>query len=124
MDGQTEVYDTAVSNLQEDIEVGTNSITGELKFIEGGLSPAGPLSGDGNFLALHFDDIPEDATSVKVGLNPSEGTGLVELLGDPDLICVAKIANTATQKFRVEVTRPNEFSVKEWDLSELTVDVE
>ena len=94
-------YDHDVSQLQgTDLAVSGNSIVGTLKFIEGGLSPAGPLAGDGFFLALHFTD--SDATSIKVGLDPSEGTGLVELKGDPDMCCIAKITDKNTQFFIVE----------------------
>lgn len=81
--------------------VSGNSITGTLKFIEGGLSPAGPLSGDGYFLALKISNIDADATSVKVGLSPSQGTGLVEIIDDPDKNLVAKIASK-DQVFIVE----------------------
>ena len=80
--------------------VSGNTIVGTLKFIEGGLSPAGPLSGDGHFLALKISNIDSDATSVKVGLDPSEGTGLVEIIEDPDKNLVAKITSTS-QKFVV-----------------------
>ena len=75
------------------MEVSGNIITGTLKFIEGGLSPAGPLSGDGHFLALKLSNIDSDATSVKVGLVPSQGTGLVEIIDDPDKNLVAKITS-------------------------------
>lgn len=80
--------------------VSGNTIVGTLKFIEGGLSPSGPLSGDGHFLALKISNIDSDATSVKVGLNPSQGTGLVEIIEDPDKNLVAKITSTS-QKFVV-----------------------
>ena len=81
--------------------VSGNSIVGTLKFVEGGLSPAGPLSGDGYFLALKLSNIDSDATSVKVGLVPSEGTGFVEIITDPDKNLVAKITDKNTQVFSV-----------------------
>lgn len=97
------MYDHLVSSFQEaDVAVSGNTITGTLKFIEGGLSPAGPLSGDGYFLALKLTNIDSDATSCKVGLVPSEGTGLVEILTDPDKNLVAKITDKNTQVFTVE----------------------
>ena len=103
------------------MSVNNSDITGTLKFVEGGIAP-GVLSGDGYFLALKFSSIPATATSVKVGLTNSIGTGLVELLGDPDMNCVAKISNKDTQKFRVEVTTPTSFASKEWDLSKLVLE--
>lgn len=54
-------------------------------------------------MALKFSDIDENATSVKVGLNPSMGTGLVEIIDDPDKNGVFKIANT-DQVFQVVTT--------------------
>ena len=99
----TLMYDHLVSSFQDaDVAVSGNAITGTLKFIEGGLSPAGPLSGDGYFLALKLSNIDADATSVKVGLSPSEGTGLVEIIDDPDKNLVAKITSNNTQIFVVE----------------------
>lgn len=97
------MYDHLVSSFQgADVAVSGNSITGTLKFIEGGLSPAGPLSGDGYFLALKLTNIDSDATSCKVGLNPSAGTGMVEIIDDPDKNLVAKITDKNTQVFIVE----------------------
>lgn len=88
------LYDHEVSTFQDDdVAVSGNQIVGTLKFIEGGLSPAGPLSGDGHFLALKLSNIDADATSCKVGLVPSQGTGLVEIIDDPDKNLVAKITS-------------------------------
>lgn len=70
-----------------------DKISGSLKFIEGGLSPSGPLSGDGYFLALKWSEPEEGVTSLLVGLQPSEGTGLVEAIDDPDRNGVFKIAS-------------------------------
>ena len=83
--------------MQSDITVTGKRITGTLKFIEGGLSPAGPLSGDGYFMALKFSNAP-DGVTVRVGLNPSMGTGAVEL--DSDMNAVFKVTSK-DQKFEV-----------------------
>lgn len=109
--------------MQEDVVVSKNSISGTLKFIEGGLAQNGPLAGDGNFLALKFSNIDPKATSVKVGLSPSQGTGLVELIGDPDMNGVFKITSNE-QKFVVQVTTPEEVETTEYDLSELVLEDE
>lgn len=77
-----------------------------MKFIDGGLSPSGPLAGDGHFLALKFTaDSWSAYTSVKVGLNPSQGTGLVEIIDDPDKNAVFKITDNESQW--VEITWTN-----------------
>ena len=84
----------------------------------------GPIAGywgAGNFLALHFADIDPKATSVKVGMDPSQGSGLVELMGDPDMNGVFKVTNKATQKFVVVITDGHATKRQEFDLSEMTV---
>lgn len=97
----SELFDHLVSSFQDaDVAVSGNSIVGTLKFVEGGLASSGPLSGDGHFLALKFTNIDADATSVLVGLDPSQGTGLVELINDPDKNGVFKIHDN-NQVFKV-----------------------
>ena len=98
----------------------TMSISGQLNFIEGGLAESGPLSGDGYFLALEFDDIPADATSLKVGLYPSYGTGLVEAIDDPDKNGVFKVHDTS-QKFAVQCSDGETTVIKYYDLSNLSL---
>lgn len=93
--------DKTPSDFQSDVNVVDGEITGSLMFMEGGLSPSGPLSGDGYFLALKFDNFASGLTyaNVKVGLNPSAGTGLVTLDSDKDV--VLKISNKDVQKLEV-----------------------
>ena len=90
--------------------VANGAITGTLKYLDTGALVTD--WGEGNFIALKFTDIDSDAVSVKVGLAPSAGSGLVELINDPD---------KDTQKFVVIQTdadgRPK---TQEFDLSGLT----
>ena len=74
------------------------TITGDVYFIEGGLAPSGYLAGDGYFLWLQCTDIDEGADSLKVGLQPSAGAGMQEMIDDPDHSVVMKIAGN-NQKF-------------------------
>lgn len=86
--------------MQENIVVENGSIKGKLKFIEGGLAESGPLAGDGYFLALHWSDPDADATSLKVGLQPSaSGMDLVECIDDTDRNGVFKITPELNQRF-------------------------
>lgn len=86
--------------MQEGVTVSGNKITGTLHFIDGGLSPSGPLAGDGHFLALKWSAPAEGVTSLKVGLIPSQGTGFVESIDDPDHNGVFKITkDTKSLKF-------------------------
>ena len=108
--------------MQDDIVVdeANGTISGTLKFIAGGLSPAGPLAGDGYFMALTMaDNTYTGLTSVKVGLAPSEGTGLVELIDDPDKNMVLKVTNKNKQRFMIEQTDGTKYKAQSYDLSGL-----
>ncbi len=97
------------------------AITGTLKYVSSGALAAD--WGAGNFLALKFTDIDTTGlTSLKVGLSPSEGSGLVELLGDPDMDGVFKITDKTTQKFVIEATNGKNTARIEYDLSGLTLE--
>lgn len=92
-------------DFQSDVAVAGGEITGELKFMEGGLSPSGPLAGDGYFLAVKFDNFASGLTyaNVQVGLVPSaSGMGLQTLDSDKD--AVFKITDKANQKLKVVQT--------------------
>ena len=94
--------DKTPSDFQSDVAVNGGEITGELKFMEGGLSPSGPLAGDGYFLALKFDNFSSGLTynNVKVGLVPSaSGMSLQTLDSDKD--AVFKITDINNQKVKV-----------------------
>lgn len=97
--------------------VGTDAITGTLKYLDSG--EIADYWGAGNFLALKFTDIPATATSVKVGLDPSQSSGLVEILTDPDKNGVFKITDKDTQVFKVVVTDGTNTVTKTYDLSGL-----
>ena len=106
-----------VSDMQENIVVKDGKIKGVLKFVKGGIAPSGILAGDGYFLALKFSDVDATATSKKVGLVPSEGSGLVEL--DADMNAFAKISDITKQIFEVVITDGTRKGVQKFDLSEL-----
>lgn len=118
----SELFDHLVSSFQDaDVAVSGNSIVGTLKFIEGGLAQSGPLAGDGHFLALKFTNIDSDATSVKAGLDPSQGTGLVELINDPDKNGVFKIHDN-NQVFKVVQKNATAEKVQIFSLANLVLE--
>lgn len=117
-----EVYDHLVSEIQEDdIVVSGNSITGTLKYLENGMSPSGPLSGAGHFMALKLSNFDEETTSCLVGLDPSQGTGLVEIIDDPDKVVVMKIMNLS-QRFKVIQKSATKERIQIFSLSGLTLE--
>lgn len=121
--GSEVVYDATVKNLQSGISVSDNAITGTLKFIQGGLSPAGTLSGDGNFLALKF--VNEGSSKIEVGLVPSAGSGMVTL--EEDGIAVFKITGIyegKQQVLKVVTTENGIQKTQTFDISELTLETE
>lgn len=104
----------------DDVTVTGSKLTGTLKKLTGS-NPITDLWGEGYFACLQFSDIPTGATSVKVGLDPSEGSGLVEIINDPDLNGVFKITDKDEQVFKVVTTIDGEESTVTYDLSGLNL---
>lgn len=113
------IFGHTVSDLQENISIANGAITGTLKYVS-----TGALAhdwGPGNFLALKFSNIDSDATSVLVGLDPSEGSGLAELINDPDKNGVFKVTNKKKQKLVVKSSGAGFSIIQTFDLSGLTL---
>ena len=121
-DADTEVFGTVVEDIQEDVVVENGRITGTLKYLDSG--DIVDTWGEGNFLVLKFDDIDENATSVKVGMEPSQGSGLVEIIDDPDKNGVFKVTDKNSQKFKYVVTSATNVITQTFDLSGLTCEEE
>lgn len=76
--------------------------------------------GEGYFIALQFTSSNwSQYDSVKVGLNPSESSGLVEILDDPDKNGVFKITSPSQQTFKIVAKKGTQTVEKEYDLSDL-----
>ena len=103
VDSDEELFDTLVSDMQTGLSVSGGAITGTLKYLDDPTNPIVAVWGAGNFMALQFSDIESNLTSVKVGLNPSQGSGLAEILTDPDKNGVFKVTNKNTQDFVMEL---------------------
>ena len=102
--------------------IADNKITGTLKYIN-----SGALANDwgpGYFLALNWTNVDAHATSLRVGLVPSQGSGLVEAINDPDHNGVFKITNKNDQKFTLvqsDSTGNYTKTTQSYDLSGLTL---
>lgn len=96
------LFGTPVSDIQSNIEIKNNAVTGILKKLTtGDLVNAW---GEGNFIAIKF--IADDWAkydSVKVGMNPSYGNGLVEIINDDDKNGAFKVTNKDEQRFEINV---------------------
>lgn len=121
-DASATLFNTDVSDLQSDVNVIDNVIIGSLKYLSSG--DIVTTWGAGNFIALKFVIIDPDITfsNIKVGLNPSQGSGLVTL--DADLNGVFKVTDKNAQKFRVVVTKDGVEKTTDYVLSGLTVATE
>lgn len=108
--------------MQSDVVVSDDAITGTLKYLDTGALVN--RWGEGNFIALKFTDIPDTATSVKVGLDPSYGDGLVEIIDDPDKNGAFKITDKDAQVFKVVTTDGTNTITKSYDLSGLVLETE
>lgn len=109
-----------MSSIQTGITITGNAITGTLKYLSSGAIV--DTWGEGNFIALKFPTADIENSTVKVGLEPSAGSGLVEL--DPDKNGVFKITDKPHQKFVVQITKDGETVVQRYDLSGLTCETE
>lgn len=112
-----EYWGTKVSDMQSDVTVANGAITGTLTKLTSGQLVTD--WGEGYFLALKFTKNNAKITSIKVGLNPSAGSGLVEL--DSDMDGVFKITDKDTQRFEILVSDGNVSYAKLFDLSGLTL---
>ena len=110
--------------MQSDVTVANGRVTGTIKYFD---TPGEIVDywGAGNFFAFKITDIDSNTTSCKVGLEPSEGTGLVEIINDPDKNGIAKITDATTQKFKViQSDNDGHKNVQYYDLSGLTLETE
>ena len=100
-----------------DLAVSNGKITGTLKYLSSGQLVTD--WGAGYFMALKFSDIDPRLRTVKVGLTPSEGSGLVAL--DEDLNGVFKVTDKSEQRFTVQITDGRDTQTTYYDLSDLTL---
>lgn len=105
------------------MSVSDGAILGTLKYNEGWES--GPLAGAGNFLAVKFNSTDwSQYTSVKVGLDHSIETGLVEIIEDPDKDGVFKISDKDAQNLMIVCSDGTTTSTFSYDLSRLVCQTE
>lgn len=117
VDGTEELYNTAVSDIQSNIVVTNGLITGNLAYVDSGTLAT--TYGAGNFIALEFDDLDENADTIMVGLTPSTNE-LVDILDVTGGKEVFEVENVATQKFIVQATDDNgRVFTKYYDISRL-----
>ena len=117
------LYEVSVADIQgSDVKVEGRAITGTLKYLPEGNAITN-VWGPGNFVALKFNATDwSKYTSVKVGLDPSQGSGLVEIKDDLDKNGVFKVTNKETQVFEIVATDGTYTRVDRYSLAGLTLE--
>ena len=119
VDGSLSLFNTLVSDMQDNIVVSDRAISGTLKKLTSG--DLVDAWGEGYFVALQFLNIDSRATSIKVGLDPSQSSGLVEIIDDPDKNGAFKITDKDAQVFKVVTTDGTHTDTKTYSLAGLTL---
>lgn len=120
-DGEAVLFGKAVNELQSDVVVADDEVTGTLKYVNGYVDFSSNTSEQsGNYLAL------------KIEAEPAEAETVVELVGgtkgpvalDDDMNIVLLIKNKDTQSIKVTTTHNEESITKTYGLSGLTLETE
>lgn len=96
----TDFWGKTGAQLQDDIEVNGEFITGSLleDIDEDGITTKW---GTGYFIGLKLTNIDAQATKILCGMDPSISSGLVDITDDPDKITLCKVTYKNTQVFTV-----------------------
>lgn len=120
-DGEAVLFGKTVNELQSDVVVSDDEVTGTLKYVDGYVDFSSNVSEQsGNYLAL------------KIEAEPAEAETVVELVGgtkgpvtlDDDMNIVLLIKNKDTQSIKVTTTHNEESVTKTYGLSVLTLETE
>lgn len=121
MAGSDDLWGTSVSDVQSNIVFNGNLVTGTLKHVASGALADG--WGAGNFIAVDLSSNDfTGLTSVKVGMEPSAGAGLQEIINDPDKAGVFKVTDKYNQKLVVVQTDGKDKVTQKYTLSGLTLE--
>lgn len=119
------MFGTLVSDMQDNITIVAPTATEDGK-ISGTLykqtdenSALVSHWGEGYFLSLKFNSSDwSNYDSVEVGLDPSQSSGLVDILSDPDKNGAFKITSPSVQKFKVVATKGSETITKYYEFTD------
>jgi len=114
-----DLFGKTVSDLQENVTISDDTISGILKYVTDYTGFSGDVSEQsGNYLVLHFDtNIEVDSITVEL-INGTLGHPVTL---DSDGIIVLRIADKDTQSVRVVATKGNDIAVKTFTLDGLTL---
>lgn len=108
--------------MQSDVEFSNGKVTGTLKYLSGS-NAITDVWGEGYFLCFNMaDNVYTGLTSVKVGLTPSAGSGLVEIINDADKNGICKVTDKNQQLFTVIWTDGTQTRTRAYGLSGLVLE--
>lgn len=116
------LFEVDVNDMQDNISFSNGKVTGTLKYLSGS-NAITDVWGEGYFLCFNMADSTWTGyTSVKVGVTPSAGSGLAEIINDPDKNGVVKISDKAQQLFTVVSTNGTQTRTQAWSLADLVLE--
>ena len=120
-DGEANLFGKTVNDLQENVVIGEDNITGTLKHVTGytGFSSV-EAEQSGNYLALKIDTEAEDATTVVELVGGTKGPVTL----DDDMNIVLLIRDKDAQTVKITVQSGEESVEKTYELSGLVLETE
>lgn len=116
------LFDVDVDDMQSNVSFGNGKVTGTLKYLSGS-NAITDVWGEGYFLCFNMTDSTWTGyTSVKVGVTPSAGSGLVEIIEDPDKNGFVKVSDKAQQLFTIVSTKGGVTKTKAYSLADLVLE--
>ena len=120
-DGEAVLFGKTVNELQSDVVVSDDEVTGTLKYVDGYVDFSSNVSEQsGNYLALKIEAEPAEAETVVELVGGTEGPVTL----DDDMNIVLLIKNKDTQSIKVTTTHNGESVTKTYGLSGLTLETE
>ena len=120
-DGEAVLFGKAVNELQSDMVVADDEVTGTLKYVNGYVDFSSNTSEQsGNYLALKIDADSEDAVATVELVGGTKGPVTL----DDDMNIVLLIKNKDTQSIKVTTIHNEESVTKTYGLSGLTLETE
>jgi len=112
-------FGVTVAQVQSNVAINNLAITGTSKYID--TVTSFDMSKGHNFLALHFES--DDAEKIEVSMDPTQGSGLVEL--DETGIILLQMKSDKSQTVKVVATDENDVTTtKNFTISGMTFEEE
>ena len=109
------MFGVNVSDLQEGVKIKGREISGESKYVES--IEQFDLEKGHHFLVLHITDEAAEADSIKVSMDPTQGTvGTLDETG----VVVLQMKDNKSQKVKVEIVKGAESRVVYYNIDGLT----